>query len=186
MIYGLLLLLSSLAYHTSSMLIDPNPTMKANTSNRIEPRCFTPETSPDVGETNQNDCRDALLILARTRGFTNPYQFSKDPRRGVRLPLVWKSRECVIFVNCENDHDAYTFRFADVLVVAKRLVDVCVGTHESERWGLLRWGGLDGLGDSETFYVSVGYPLPLVSAAGSVIPVELVNGTLLDSATGVS
>ena len=89
-------------------------------------------------------------------------------------------------MTCKNDRDAYTFRFADVLPVAKRLVDNCVGTHESERWGLLRWGGLDGLGDSETFFVMVGHPFVPGSAAGSVIPVELVNGTLLGSVTGVS
>lgn len=80
-------------------------------------------------------------------------------------------------MSCENDRDAYTFRFADVLVVARRVVDNCVGTTQSEKWGLLRWGGVEVLGDTETFYVSVGKRV-----AGSVNLVELTSGTLLDPA----
>ena len=79
-------------------------------------------------------------------------------------------------MSCENDRDAYTFRFADVLVVAKRLVDTCVGTTQSEKWGLLRWGGVQVLGDTETFYVSVGRRQDV---AGSVNLEELTTGMLL-------
>ena len=82
-------------------------------------------------------------------------------------------------MSCENDRDAYTFRFADVLVVAKRLVDTCVGTMQSEKWGLLRWGGVEVLGNTETFYVSVG---KRQFAAGSVDQVELTSGTPLNPA----
>lgn len=186
MICGLLLLLSSIAYHVTSTLIDLNHTTTTNALNRIIPHCFTPEGTPDLGETNLKDCRDALLILARNPDFTTPIPFSKNPRRGVILPQGWTSGECLILMSCENDRDAYTVRFADVLVEARRLVDECVGTKEDERWGLLRWGGIATLKGTETFYVSVGSPPTPLNPVGSVMPVELVNGTLLDLATEVS
>lgn len=88
----------------------------------------------------------------------------------------------MVIMSCENDRDAYTFRFADVLVVARRLVDKCVGTKESEKWGLLRWGGVDILGDSETFYVSVGKPYAPTISAESVDLVELTSETVLNPA----
>ena len=186
MIYGFLLLLASFAHQAISMLIDLNPTITANTSNHIVPQCFNPDIIPDIAETNLNDCRDALLILARNPDFTIPLRFSKNPRRGIKIPRGWTSHECMIIMSCENDRDAYTLRFADVLVVAKRVVDNCVGTKESEKWGLLRWGGVDVLGDSETFYVSVGKPHTPTTSAGIVNLVELANGTLLNSAIGGS
>ena len=91
-------------------------------------------------------------------------------------------------MSCENDRDAYTFRFADVLVVAKNLVEKCVGTAQSEALGLLGWGGVDILGDSVTFYVSVGKPFkpkPITSTT-SAIPVALVSGTPLDPTVEIS
>ena len=91
-------------------------------------------------------------------------------------------------VNCENDRDAYTFRLADVLVVAKKLVDTCVGTEVDPKWGLLKWGGIDELGDSRTFYVSVFEAKyhPAASTGGGVVPVDLVNQTVMHSAVDVS
>ena len=102
------------------------------------------------------------------------------------MPRGWRSGDCLILVSCENDRDAYTFRFADVLVVAKRLVDNCVEGRESERWGLLRWGGVDDLGASETFYVSVGKPFAPRIPAESAGPVESLNGTRLDPTIDIS
>ena len=83
-------------------------------------------------------------------------------------------------VSCENDRDAYTFRLADLLVPAKGIIDNCVATRESARWGLLRWGGIDTLGDSLSFYVSVFRPLTV--SAGNTVSLELVNDTLLNTA----
>ncbi len=89
-------------------------------------------------------------------------------------------------MSCENDRDAYTFRFADVLVVAKRLVEKCVGTAESEALGLLGWGGVEILGDSVTFYVSVGRPFNPIISTESAIPVASVSGTSLDPTIEIS
>ena len=168
------------------MLIDLSPSSINNSSNHIVPHCFTPGTYPGIGETNLKDCRDALVVLARNPDFTTPMRYSKNPRRGIKIPRGWTSGECIIFVSCENDRDAYTFRIADVLVLAKKLVDTCVGTTVDEEWGLLRWGGVEILGDSMTFYVSVGKPHTPTTSAETVIPVDLVNGTLLDQVTGFS
>ncbi|KAF6220048.1 hypothetical protein HO133_003873 [Letharia lupina] len=184
-IYGLLMLLSTLVSRVTPTLADLSPSATTNSSNRIVPHCFTPDTSAGIGETNLKDCRDALVVLASNPDFTVPMSFSKNHRRGHKIPRGWASGDCVIFVSCANDRDAYTFRFADVLVVAKRLVDTCVGRNAG-KWGFLKWGGVDILGNSETFYVSVGRPHPRRSLDGSATPVELVNGTLLDLAIGVS
>ena len=147
----------------------------------ITPHCFTPASLEGVGETNPHDCRAALEILIRQPHFTTRYSFSKNPRRGLKVPKGWTSGQCVIFVSCENDRDAYTFRLADVAANARKLVAGCVG-KESERWGMLRWGGVDILGDSETFYVSVGRPVaprPPGLGGGSVLAV-VGNGSLVE------
>lgn len=180
MIYCLLILVSTFVSRAALVAIDPNSSSINNSLNRITPHCFTPDSSPGTFETNLKDCRDALLVLARTPDFTTPFSFSKNPRRGLKVPRGWRSGECVIFVSCENDRDAYTFRFADVLVEARTLVDNCVG-KESQEWGILRWGGVTILGNSETFYVSVGKPFSPRTPIG-VVSLELVNGTLLDPA----
>ena len=183
MIIGSFLLLSSLACYTTSTIINLRPTAL----NRVEGHCFTPLQDPNIGATNLKDCRDALLKLATAPDFTTPRSYSKNPRRGLRrLPLDWSSGDCLILVSCENDRDAYTFRFADVLPVARRLIDVCVGTEVSPTWGLLKWGGMDVLGDSQTFYVSVLKLRNSASSTANAVPVELANQTLVNPAIEVS
>lgn len=181
-----LILLSTLVCRATLTLIDLVSSSITNSTNRIVPHCFDQDTSPRMGKPNLKDCRDALVILARNPDFTTPFSFSKNPRRGVKVPRGWRSGECLIFVSCENDRDAYTFRFADVLVVAKRLVEKCVGTAESEALGLLGWGGVEILGDSVTFYVSVGRPFNPIIATASAIPVASVSGTPLDPTIDIS
>ena len=188
MAYKLLLLLAILVHHTTSIHIDLNPSIITNTSNPITPHCFTPLSLPGIQETNLADCRNALRALASQPDFTTRFIFSKNPRRGLKVPLGWLAGDCIILISCENDRDAYTFRYADVLVVAKSLIENCVG-REQERWGTLRWGGVDDILDSETFYVSVGKPHDLSqpnTGAGSLMLVNLTNGTTLDQAIEVA
>ena len=186
MIYGLLLLLVALAHHATSLLIDHKPSITSNSTNVIVGHCFTPLSVPGIKETNLRDCRVALNVLARVPDFTTRFSFSKNPRRGIKVPRGWLAGDCIILVSCENDRDAWTFRFADVLAVAKRIIDACVGEEGTERWEVLRWGGVEMLGASETFYVSVGRPAEPSPSGGNDIPVELVNGTLLNLVDGVS
>ena len=178
------LVLSSLAYHATSALINLNP----SALDIVIPHCFTPEADPDIPETHVTACRDALGVLARSHDFITPITYSKNWRRGRMLPRAWIAGGCLIMVNCENDRDAYTFRLADVLVVAKKLVDTCVGTEVDPKWGLLKWGGIDVLGDSQTFYVSVfeAKNHPAALTGGGVVPVDLVNQTVMQSAVKVS
>lgn len=89
-------------------------------------------------------------------------------------------------MSCENDRDAFTFRIADVLPPATRIVDNCVGTKEDPKWGLLRWGGLENLGDSVSFYVSISRPNNPTTSTGNVVPMRLVNETLIDPVVEVS
>lgn len=182
MILGLLLLLSSLAYHATSTLIN----LKPPSLNRIEPQCYTPDVDIELREVNPNDCRNTLLEIARAPNFLTPRRYSKNPRRGLPLPIGWKSGDCLIFVSCENDRDAYTFRIADVLPAARTIVNNCVDTNEDPKWGLLRWGGLEKLQDSVSFYVSVSRPNQATISTGNVVPMTLVNETLIDPVVEVS
>ena len=172
-----------MACYTTSAFINLRPT----TLDRVEGHCFTPALDPNIKATNLKDCRDALVNLVRAPDFMTPRSYSDNPRRGLHpLPLDWQSGDCLILVGCENDRDAYTFRFADVLPVARKLVDTCVGTKMTPRWGLLRWGGMDALGNSQTFYVSV---LKLTNSANlnaNAVLLELVNQTLVNPAIEVS
>ena len=104
------------------------------------------------------------------------------------MPRGWLARDCIILVSCENDRDAFAFRYADVLVIARRLVENCVG-KEQESWGPLRGGGVEDILDSETFYVSVGRPSapsPPSAGAGSLMLVDVMNGTTPDQAIEVA
>ena len=183
MIIGSLLLLSSLACYTTSTIINPRPTAL----NRVQGHCFTPAVDPNIQATNLKDCRDALLKLVHAPDFTTPRRYSKNPRRGLHpLPLDWSSGDCLILVSCENNRDAYTFRFADVLPVARKVIDTCVGTKVNPTWGLLRWGGMDVLGDSPTFYVSVLKRRGPATSTANAVPIALVNQTLVNPAIEVS
>ena len=89
-------------------------------------------------------------------------------------------------MSCENNRDAYTFRFADVLPVARKVIDTCVESKVNPTWGLLRWGGMDVLGDSPTFYVSVLKLRDSATSTENALPVALVNQTLVNPAIEVS
>ena len=177
-----LLLLSCLTYHVTSALINPQPT----TLNQIRPQCYTPAVDPAISDPDLKDCRDTLVRIASTPNFRTPKRYSKNHRSGLPLPRIWNSGSCLIFVSCENDSDSFTFSFADVLVVAKKIVDDCVGTNEDPKWGRLRWGGIDELRDSESFYVSVSSVNAVRPPTGLVAPVRLMNETLIDPVADVS
>lgn len=51
----------------------------------------------------------------------------------------------------------------------------------SEEWGTLKWGGVDEIGDSETFYVSVGRPVASRGGIGGTNVTALMgNGTMVE------
>ena len=183
-----LLLLAMLAHHTTSMHMDLNPSVIRNTSNRIFPHCFTPISVPGIQETNLTDCNTALRGLARQPDFRTRFVFSKNTRRGLKVPRGWLAGKCIILISCENDRDAFTFRYADVLVIAKLIVENCV-EREQEGWGTFRWGGVDQILDSETFYVSVGKPsgpIPSSTGAGSPLLGNLTDVIIVDQAIEVA
>ena len=188
MAYKVLLLLAILAHHVTSIHMDLNPSMITNTSNRIFPHCFTPTSVPGIRETNLTDCNTALRALALQPDFRTRFVFSKNTRRGLKVPRGWLAGNCIIIVSCENDRDAFTFRYADVLVIAKLIVENCVG-RKQEGWGTFKWGGVDQVLDSETFYVSVGKPhepIPSSTGAGSLMLENLTNEAALDQAIEVA
>ena len=188
MAYRALLLLAILVHHATSTHMELEPSIITNTSNRIRPHCFTPMSVPGIKETNLTDCNTALGGLARQPDFTTRFVFSKNTRRGLKVPKGWLAGDCIIIISCENDRDAYAFRYADVLLIAKLIVDNCVD-REEEGFGTLNWGGVDQILDSETFYVSVGKPhepIPKSTGAGNLMLENLTNGATLDQATEVA
>ena len=188
MAFNMLLLLVILAHHATSIHMDLSPSVKTNTSNRIFPHCFTPISVPGIQETNLTDCNNALRLLARQPDFRTRFIFSKNTRRGLKVPRAWLAGDCVILISCENDRDAYAFRYADVLVIAKLIVENCV-EREQEGWGTFKWGGVDQILDSETFYVSVGRPhepTPSSTGSRSLMLENLTDGTTPDQVIEVA
>ena len=182
MAFKVLLLLALLAHHATSTHRDLNRSIITNASNRIFPHCFTPMSVPGIKETNLTDCNTALRGLARQPDFRTRFVFSKNTRRGLKVPRGWLARDCVIIISCENDRDAFAFRYADVLVIAKLIVENCV-EREQEGFGTFRWGGVDQILDSETFYVSVGKPsepIPSSTGIGSLMLENLTDVTRPD------
>lgn len=95
------------------------------------------------------------------------------------LPAGWQlgpGASCRIVVNCQNDKDSAVFRYADVAQIAGRIIDNCVEKPDPfGRFPVLKWGGIHGITDEETFYVAVARPLP------SVLSVEGTNATGITS-----
>lgn len=141
------------------------PVIFNSTTNVIVPHCYIPDgqDTPGIRPTNLKGCQDALAVLVRTPDFTTRFRFSKNPRAMAKeVPVGWQlshESECRIVVNCENDRDTAVFRFADVARIAKLIMDNCVGKPDpSGRYPLLKWGGVHGIAEEETFYVAVGRP----------------------------
>ena len=79
------------------------------------------------------------------------YRFSKNLRRvdAIRLPKGWTQGDCIIMVSCANDRDTSAFRLADVALKARAIITQCVNGRD------LSYGGIVGVSDVPSFYVSV-------------------------------
>lgn len=134
----------------------------------VWPFCFSPESHPGIDFTNSGDCTAALRLVVLEPGFLVPITFSKNSRRGIKLPKRWKSGRCVIFISCANDRDADTFTYAHVAQQARKVIQTCVDGRVTP------YGGMDEIGSVQSFYVSVGRPVILDSLGDEM---EGVNGT---------
>ncbi len=153
-------------------LIDTEPSLFAlnATTKDAWPFCFTRQSHPGIEATNLQDCTGALRALVREPNFLVPFEFSKNSRRGIKLPKGWKSGQCGIFVSCANDHDADKFTYADVAHQARKVIQGCVDNRA------MPYGGMDLVGAVGTFYVSIGRPTVHRSVA---LEVKGVNGAAL-------
>ena len=147
--------------------------------NAVRPLCYTPEdeATPGIEPVNLNACKDALRVLIHTPDFASQLRFSRNPRTmAKKLPLGWqlgREADCRIVLSCANDRDSAVFRFADVAQVARRIMDRCVDSPDPDgRYPLLRWGGVQGIKDEQTFYVAVARPIE------SGLEVEVANTTV--------
>lgn len=92
--------------------------------NGVTPQCFYPGSHHDICPTNLADCKKALQSLVREPNFTQYQWFSRNHRRGIQVPKGWRWGNCIIFTSCENDYDADTYRYSDVLRKAKAVIDL--------------------------------------------------------------
>ncbi|CAF9930985.1 MAG: hypothetical protein ALECFALPRED_004773 [Alectoria fallacina] len=151
-------------------------------SSMQEPATNTPKSqeTPGIKSTNLKACKDALAVLVRTPEFTTPFRFSRNPRAMAKvIPAGWQmgdESDCRIIINCQNDHDSAIFRYADIAQIAKRIIENCVDHPDPfGRYPLLKWGGVDGIKEAETFYVGVARPIR------PALEVEVGNMTVVAS-----
>ncbi|KAK0508067.1 hypothetical protein JMJ35_009151 [Cladonia borealis] len=121
----------------------------SNSTNDIELRCFTPASARFP--LNPADCSVAFMQIVLTPGFRVVYRFSKNLRRldAVKLPKGWTQGDCIIMVSCANDRDTSAFRLSDVAHAARAIINQCVVGRD------LSYGGIVGVSDVPSFYVSV-------------------------------
>ena len=152
---SLLLFLSLLLHVNATSSIFQPAFSHINSTSIIDLYCFDQDSHPGIGATNSADCRGALRIIASLPEYRSRavYRFSKNPRNGIKVPKGFQYGLCVIYVSCSNDHDSDYFSLVDVSRAAISIIKNCVDQPE------IKYGGLEGVGNSGTFYVSVGKPV---------------------------
>ena len=184
LIFASFLLLLALPSNASSATSENHnlPVPFNSSLDYIIPHCYTPEgqETPGIKSTNLKACKDALAVLVRTPEFTTPFRFSRNPRAMAKvIPAGWQmgdESDCRIIINCQNDHDSAIFRYADIAQIAKRIIENCVDHPDPfGRYPLLKWGGVDGIKEAETFYVGVARPIR------PALEVEVGNMTVVAS-----
>ena len=147
--------------------------------------CFDQSSHPGVGTTNSADCRGALRTLASLPEYRSHarLRFSKNPRNGIRVPKGFQHDQCIIYLSCANDRDSEYFTLADIFTVALGIIKECVDQP------VVKYGGLDYVGNVGTFYVSVGISRTArgSSSSSATLPrpttgAEDTFGTLVESA----
>ena len=77
-------------------------------------------------------------------------------------------------LSCVNDQDTAAFRFSDVAHAAKAIMNHCVEGHDYS------YGGIVGVSDVPTFYVSVAGPAMDLQGNSTIIDgTELGGNTML-------
>ncbi len=126
-----------------------------NATNDIELRCFSPALYPERSALNSTDCDLALMKLVLTPRFNVLQKFSKNMRRldTLKVPRGWGQGKCIIMLSCENDRDTASFKLADVARQVRAIINYCIEGHDTT------YGGIVGVSDVPTFYVSIAGPI---------------------------
>ena len=181
------LLLISLALQSNGSLIPSryqDSLVSFNSSlDMVDTHCYTPDRgdTPGIQPTQLQACKNALHVLVLMPDFTTKARYSRNPRTmGRKLPVGWQlgtHAECRIVLSCENDRDSAMFSYADIAQSAKKIIDSCVDQPDAHgRYPLLRWGGVNGIGDQETFYVAVARPITSTLVGGVVNGTDMLAG----------
>lgn len=135
----------------SQSLVSPS-IINPNATNHVELQCFS-AVYPARFPVNATDCPIAMMKLVLTPNFNVPFNFSKNTRRldTVKLPKGWGQGNCIIMVSSAN-MDTAEFRLADVASHARTIIDVCINGQP------VTYGGIVGISDVPSFYVSVAGP----------------------------
>ena len=142
----------SLNFPPSNLSIALN---QANATNLGAPRCFGPGSHEGLYPTNFGDCQKAMEQLVSMPDFSIRFTFSRDERRGIKVPIRWRFGECLIFLSCLNEKDVDAFSYLDVTRTAYGVFRTCVDVQAP----VLPWGGVDMVGRLKSFYVSIGGPI---------------------------
>lgn len=129
--------------------------ISSNATNEIVLHCFSPDVYPERLPLNASDCRLSMMQLVLTPNFNVPFRFSKNERRldTIKIPKGWTGHgQCIIMVSSSSNEDTAVFRLADVASRARTIINVCVNGQP------VPYGGIFGVGDVPSFYVSVGGP----------------------------
>ena len=119
-------------------------------------RCFDPSFVRRLQPASASDCHfiiDDIILrlpnLMREQSFG--YTSAEDVDLSIRENGQWIFESCVVFVGSADKQGRDDFRYVDIAVQAKRVIEQCVEGSKYARGGTAGIGRLE-----ETFYVTVG------------------------------
>lgn len=119
-------------------------------------RCFDPSFVPILQPTSVADCNFIVdEIISRLPNVMREQSFGYTSAEDVNLSIKkngqWIHDQCVIFVGTADKKGRDHFRYVDVAVQTKRLIEQCVEVSKYARGGTAPVGRLE-----DTFFVTVG------------------------------
>ena len=119
-------------------------------------RCYSPAYVHRLQPATVSDCNiiiDEIILrlpnVMREQSFG--YTSAEDVDLSIRENGMWTHGQCITFVRTTEEEGRDEFRYVDVAIAAKRIIEKCIEGSKYARGGTAGVGKLE-----ETFYVSVG------------------------------
>ncbi|MCJ1460261.1 hypothetical protein MMC28_010640 [Mycoblastus sanguinarius] len=112
--------------------------------------CFDLGT-PQAFSVDIDDCEPAIdMLFHDPTGVMEIQQFSRKVEHGAHhVPTDWHFGRCQVLLTSGDSSAVDTFRLADVIYKARKLIDNCVAVSKT------RLGGIATIGHGATFFVAV-------------------------------